>query len=96
MFRQFRYSISIAVACLALTAAAQEPLRLSRADAIHEALARNPALVAARAQVEEARAAVVTATAIPDPFITADVSGQTHLLNPGSGNAASSPHASRS
>ncbi|HEX3108512.1 MAG TPA: TolC family protein [Thermoanaerobaculia bacterium] len=88
MFRHFRYPICIAVACLALTAAAQEPLRLSRADAIHEALARNPALVAARAQVEEARAAVVTATAFADPTLALDVAGQSHLLNPGSGNAS--------
>lgn len=92
MLKHFRYSISV-VACLALIAAAQPssttaPLRLSRTDAIREALARNPALVAARAQVEEARAAVVTATAFSDPFITADVAGQTHLLNPASGNAS--------
>ena len=60
------------------------PPRLSREDAIREALARNPALVAARAQVEEARAAVVQATAIPDPSLALDVSGQTHILNPAS------------
>ena len=70
---------------LASAAFAQnEPLRLSRADAVREALARNPALVAARAQVEEARAAVVQATQIAEPTFTADVSGQTHLLNPSS------------
>ena len=76
------------IAFCAIGANAQEPLKLSRAGAIREALARNPALVAARAQVEEARAAVVTATAFADPFITADVAGQTHLLNPNSGNAS--------
>ena len=86
MLTKLRCSLYLLIAACAIGAAAQEPLRLSRADAIHEALARNPAIVAARAQVEEARAAVETAAAIPDPFITADVTGQTHLLNPGSGS----------
>ena len=88
MLKPFRYFICVLIVLCAVGATAQEPLRLSRADAIHEALARNPALVAARAQVEEARAAVVTATALADPTLTADVSGQTHLLNPGSGNGS--------
>jgi len=65
-----------------------EPLRLSRQQAIDEALTRNPALAAARAQVEEARAAVVTAAAFADPTFTADVAGQSHVLNPVSGNAS--------
>lgn len=64
--------------------AQNEPLRLSREDAIREALARNLALVAARAQVEEARAAVVQAGAFADPSLTVDVSGQTNILNPAS------------
>jgi len=61
---------------------------LSRQQAIGEALARNPALAAARAQVEEARAQVVVAGAIPDPTFIADVAGQTNVFNPGSGNAS--------
>ncbi|HEX3580416.1 MAG TPA: TolC family protein, partial [Thermoanaerobaculia bacterium] len=80
--------LSVLIAFCAIGATAQEPLRLSRADAIREALARNPSLVAARAQVEEARAAVVTATAFPDPTLALDVAGQSHLFNPGSGNAS--------
>lgn len=64
------------------------PLRLSRRQAIEEALARNPGLVAAREQVEQARAQVVVARALPDPTFAADVAGQTHALNPGSGNAS--------
>jgi outer membrane protein TolC len=88
VLRKLRCSLCLLIALCAIGAAAQEPLRLSRADAIREALARNPAIVAARAQVEEARAAVETAGAIPDPFITADVTGQTHLLNPNSGNGS--------
>lgn len=85
MLKPFRYFL---IALCALTATAQEPLRLSRADAVREALTRNPALVAARAQVEETRAAVVTATAFADPTLSLDVAGQSHLLNPGSNNAS--------
>ncbi len=85
---KFRYFICVMIAFCAIGATAQETLRLSRADAIHEALARNPSLVAARAQVEEARAAVVTATAFADPTLALDVSGQSHLLNPASRTAS--------
>jgi cobalt-zinc-cadmium efflux system outer membrane protein len=60
-------------------------LRLSRQEAITEALARNPALAAARAQVEEARAQVVVAGAIPDPTFLVDVAGQSSAFKPGSG-----------
>lgn len=71
---------------LSTTASAQtaEPLRLSRQQAIEEALARNPALAASRAQVEEARANVVTAAAFADPTVAIDVAGQSHILNPAS------------
>ena len=51
------------------------PLRLSRREAIAEALGRNPGLLASRAQVEQARAQVVVATAFPDPTLAADVAG---------------------
>lgn len=64
--------------------ATPETLHLSRRQAVDEALARNPGLAAARAQVEEARAAVVTAAAFADPTVIADVAGQTHVLNPAS------------
>lgn len=63
-------------------------LRLTRQEAIDEALARNPALAAARAQVEEARAGVVMAGAFADPTLAADVAGQTSAFNPNSGNAS--------
>lgn len=65
-----------------------ETLRLSRQQAIDEALARNPGLAVARAQAAEAEANVVTAAAWADPTFAADVAGQTHVLNPGSGNAS--------
>jgi outer membrane protein TolC len=64
------------------------PLRLSRREAIAEALARNPGLLASREQVEQARAQVAIDTAFPDPTLAADVAGQTKALNPGSGNAS--------
>jgi cobalt-zinc-cadmium efflux system outer membrane protein len=78
------FLISACVLAIALVASAQtpEPLRLSRQQAIDEALTRNPALAAARAQVEEARANVVTAAAFADPTVTLDVTGQSHILNP--------------
>ncbi len=63
-------------------------LRMTRQQAIDEALARNPALAAARAQVEEARAGVVSAAAIADPTFGFDVAGQRNAFNPGSANAS--------
>jgi outer membrane protein, heavy metal efflux system len=59
-------------------------LRLSRQEAVAGALARNPALTAARAQVDEARAQVVQAGAYADPSFLADVTGQTNPFRPGS------------
>ena len=76
---------------LALPVSGQAPppaaLRLSRREAIAEALARNPGLLASKAQVEQARAAVVTATAFPDPTLAVDVAGQSKPLNPNSNNS---------
>jgi len=63
-------------------------LRLSRRQAIDEALGRNPGILASREQVEQARAQVAVARAFPDPTFAADVAGQTQALNPGSGNAS--------
>jgi cobalt-zinc-cadmium efflux system outer membrane protein len=82
--------LGAALLSLPVTASAQtlEPLRLSRQQAIEEALVRNPALAAARAQVEEARANVVTATAFADPTFVADVAGQRQILNPASRNGS--------
>ena len=48
-----------------------DSLRLSRRQVIAEALARNPQLDVAREQTAEARARRVTATAVPDPALTA-------------------------
>jgi cobalt-zinc-cadmium efflux system outer membrane protein len=48
-------------------AAADEIPRLARRAAVAEALAKNPQIAAARAQVEQARAGIAQATAFPDP-----------------------------
>jgi cobalt-zinc-cadmium efflux system outer membrane protein len=87
-----------AFSCLSIAAAVQtssappagslEPLRLSRQQAIQEALDHNPGLIAAREQVEQARAQVVVAGALSDPTFFADVAGQRHALSPASGNAS--------
>jgi cobalt-zinc-cadmium efflux system outer membrane protein len=69
-------------------AAGGEPLRLSREQAIHEALARNPGLVASQEQIEQARAQVVVAAAFPDPTFSADVTGESHPFNPTSGTGS--------
>jgi cobalt-zinc-cadmium efflux system outer membrane protein len=86
----FLIILVVAAPSLAQTPATNDnqPLRLSRQQAIEEALARNPALAASRQQVEQARAQVVIAGALADPTFTADVVGQTHVLNPRSGNAS--------
>lgn len=92
MLENLRLPFCLVIACWTAAAAAQmtpvpaqnQLLQLSRQAAIDEALARNPALAAARAQVEEARAAVVNAAAIPDASLTADVTGQSNLFKPGS------------
>jgi len=72
----------------AIAQPAVQALRLSRRQAIDEALAKNPGLLASREQVEQARAQVAVARAFPDPTFAADVAGQTHAFNPGSGNAS--------
>ncbi len=59
------------------------PLRVSRREAIDTALAHNPQLAVARAQVDEAEARVTQATAFPDPTIAADVVGQPSVARPG-------------
>ncbi len=56
-----------------------EPRRLTRRQAVDTALAHNPQLAVARAQVDEARARVTEATAFPDPTLAADVVGQSSL-----------------
>ncbi|HXY38257.1 MAG TPA: TolC family protein [Vicinamibacteria bacterium] len=68
----------------AARAQAPEPLRLTRRQAVDTALAHNPALAAAREQVEESRAQLVQDVAFPDLTLSADVTGQSSLVRPGS------------
>ena len=61
---------------------------LTRRQAIDTALARNPQLRIAEAQVAQARARVTEATAFPDPTISYDRNGENSLTQPGT-NAGS-------
>ena len=55
---------------------------LTRRQAIDEAVARNPAITAAREQVEQARARVSEALAFPDPSFVATLEQQESFLKP--------------
>jgi outer membrane protein TolC len=70
----------------ATAASASAALRLSRRQAVAEALAHNPGILASMQQVEESRAQVVTAAAFADPTLSADTMGETHPLDVGAGN----------
>jgi outer membrane protein, heavy metal efflux system len=64
------------------TASAEPQLRVSRREAIAEALTRNPALQAAREQVEQARTRVGQAKALPDPTFEAALEEEKGFLSP--------------
>jgi len=66
-----------------LTAA--DSLRLTRAQAIAEALQHNPQIEVAREQTAQARARRVTASAIPDPALSFSVDQQPQPFNFGAG-----------
>jgi outer membrane protein, heavy metal efflux system len=61
-------------------------LRVTREQAIRQALSRNPTLAVARAQVAQAQARVTQAYALPEPSFGASVVGQTGAFRPHSGN----------
>jgi outer membrane protein TolC len=69
--RLFIAVCALASAAGAASAQAADSLHLSRRQTIAEALTRNAQLDVAREQTAEARARRVTATAIPDPTLTA-------------------------
>jgi outer membrane protein TolC len=60
------------------------PLRLSRVQAVQEALTHNPAIAAAREQVEEAKAGITIATAWADPSLVTEADQLTSFLKPNS------------
>jgi outer membrane protein TolC len=81
------------LSCLCIAAAAariiagDEAPRLARRTAVAEALARNPQIAAARAQVDQARAGIAQATAFPDPAFAWTYEQQKSLGNFGSAQA---------
>src|SRR5579862_30248 len=70
-----------ALAVMASVAQAQgsDSLRITRQQAIAEALAKNPLLDVAREQTAQARARVVEAKAIPDPQLAGSVGNHTNF-----------------
>src|SRR5512132_4453601 len=65
--------------------ATTQVLRVTRQQAIREALARNPTLQVSREQVAQARARVTQARALPEPAIGASIVGQGGAFRPRSG-----------
>jgi outer membrane protein TolC len=65
--------------------AAPDSARLSRREAVELALAHNPQLEIARAQIGEARARKVEAVSIPDPAATASLDQQRRLFQSAAG-----------
>ncbi len=61
-----------------------DSLQLTRDQAVSLALAHNPQLRISEEQIRQARARVTENTAIPDPTLSADLSGQSGLTNTGS------------
>jgi cobalt-zinc-cadmium efflux system outer membrane protein len=61
-------------------------LRVTRDQAIRQALARNPTLAVAREQVSQARARVTQARALPEPSLGASIVGQPGAFRPRAGN----------
>lgn len=61
-------------------------LRVTREEAIRQALSRNPTLAVARAQVAQAQARVTQAYALPEPSFGASIVGQTGAFRWHSGN----------
>ena len=59
-----------------------DSIRLSRREAVAEALAHNPQLEIARAIIGEARARKVEAVSIPDPAVTASLDQSKKFLVP--------------
>lgn len=64
-----------------------DSLRLTRSDAVTEALQHNPQIEAAREQTSQARARRVTALSIPDPALSASIDDQPKFFNLGAGGS---------
>lgn len=89
--RHIAVATGLFVLCHAPAATAQQPasagpvLRLTRQQAIREALARNPTLKVGRAQVAQARARLTQARALPEPSLGASIVGQPGAFRPHAG-----------
>jgi outer membrane protein, heavy metal efflux system len=81
LFRGCTLAATVLAAGLS-TASADPPVRVSRREAVAEALARNPAVQAAREQVEQARTRVGQAKALPDPTFETALEEETGFLSP--------------
>jgi len=78
-------ALAAGLVCLAAFLGAAEAAaaeRISRREAVAEALARNPALAASREQVAQARARISEAKALPDPFFVATLDQYQSFLTP--------------
>ena len=72
---------------LASSSSGTDSLRLTRASAVAQALARNPQLEVARQQTAEARAGRVLGLGIPDVDVIASLDQEPHLLTLGQAGA---------
>jgi cobalt-zinc-cadmium efflux system outer membrane protein len=88
VFRPLLHAALLAAVGVGLLVRASEASeRLSRAEAVAEALARNPAIEAALEQVAQARARVSEAKALPDASFVANVTEEEGLLKLGTGTS---------
>jgi cobalt-zinc-cadmium efflux system outer membrane protein len=82
MFRHLSAALFAAALLGVLVPAAEAAERVSRREAVVEALARNPAIEASREQVAQARARVSEAKALPDPSFAAALTEEESFLKP--------------
>ena len=61
---------------------APESLRISRQEAIRMAISKNPQVIAAKEQAEQARARIAEATALPDPTFETTLEQEDNFLHP--------------
>jgi cobalt-zinc-cadmium efflux system outer membrane protein len=100
MRHRFRFSSAVVHLCIGTTFtplaaspalaqqrdSAPQVLRITRDQAIRQALARNPTLTVAREQVAQAKARVSQARALPEPSVGASIVGQPGAFRPRAGN----------
>ncbi|MGI8497121.1 MAG: TolC family protein [Gemmatimonadaceae bacterium] len=80
--REPRGRIDVPALTIPTAPTAGPPLRLTRQQAIREALAHNPTIQVAREQIAQAEARVTQGYALPEPAIGVSVLGQSGVLRP--------------